>query len=149
MFEVLKKILSRNELEKLEDALIITVPTGYELFGEFLIEKHENKYVVTKYKTHLRETFYSLQNATIFAMLYKRNKVVDAKRMLELDILLESAYADLIRYKDRGTDFETHLVSEAKFQEARHRKFTVTKEISTYLTETKMWQEGRYREAVK
>lgn len=149
MFEILKKILSKNEIQKLEDALIITVPDGYELFGEYLISKKGNKFVVSKYKTHLNESFYSVQNATIFAILYKRNKVVAAKRMLELDILLESANADLIRYKDYGIEYESKVIAAAKFEEARHRKFLVSNEIRDYVTDAKTWQEGRYREAVK
>ena len=149
MFDILKQILSKNEIQKLEDALIITVPDGYELFGEYLISKNENKYVVSKYKTHLSESFYSLQNATIFSILYKRNKVVAAKRMLELDILLESASADLIRYKDYGSDYEAKVIASTKFEEARHRKFLVSNEIRDYVTDSKTWQEGRYREAVK
>jgi hypothetical protein len=149
MFAMLKQILSKDELSKLEDTLIITVPGGYSLFGEFLISKNNNKYVVSKYTTNLEEQFYSLQNATIFAILHKRNKVAEMRRMLELDILLESANADLIRYKDRGTDLETMIISSAKFQEARHRKFLVSTEISEYLRETRLWQEGRYKEAAK
>jgi hypothetical protein len=141
--------LSKNEIKKLEDALIITVPDGYELFGEYLISKDDTKYIVTKYNTFLEESFYSLQNATIFVTLYKRNKVVEAKRMLELDILLESSNADIIRYKEHGHDYETRIIASAKYEEARHRKFLVSNEIKDYLTESKSWQEGRYREAVK
>lgn len=149
MFDILKKILSKDEIKKLEDALIITVPDGYELFGEYHISKHKNKYVVTKYKTYLEESFYSLQNATIFATLHKRNKVVESKRILELDILLESSNADLLRYKDHGSDYEAKIIASAKYEEARHRKFLVSNEIKTYLSDAKSWQEGRYREAVK
>ncbi len=149
MFDILKKILSKNEIKKLEDALIITVPAGYELFGEYLISKEKNKYKVEKYHTHLTEYFYSLQNATIFTTLYKRDKVAEARRMLELDILLESANADIIRYKEYGSDYEAKIIASAKFEEARHRKFVVSSEISTYLSEAKIWQEGRYREAIK
>lgn len=149
MFEILKGILSKNEISKLQDTLIITVPEGYELFGEYLISKENNRYKVIKYHTDLEEYFYSLQNATIFATLYKRNKVVESKRMLELDILLESANADIIRYKTHGKDFEARIIASAKFEEARHRKFTVSHEIMNYLSDAKNWQEGRYREAVK
>lgn len=149
MFDILKKILSKDEIKKLEDALIITVPDGYELFGEYHISKNKNKYVVTKYKTYLEESFYSLQNATIFATLHKRNKVVESKRILELDILLESSNADLLRYKDHGSDYEAKIIASAKYEEARHRKFLVSNEIKTYLSDAKSWQEGRYREAVK
>lgn len=149
MFDILKKILSKNEIKKLEDALIITVPDGYELFGEYLISKDQTKYVVSKYKTHMTESFYSLQNATIFTTLYKRDKVAEARRMLELDILLESANADLIRYKDYGSTYEAKIIASAKFEEARHRKHLATTEISRYLSDAKMWQDARYREAIK
>ena len=141
--------MSKKEISKLSDALIITVPDGYELFGEYLISKHENRYLVEKYSTDLSVYFYSLQNATIFATLYKRDKVVEAKRMIELDILLESANADIIRYKNRGNDYEARIISSAKYEEAKHRKYTVSEEIKNYLHDAKMWQEGRYREAVK
>ena len=149
MFDTLKRILSKDELSRLEDTLIITVPDGYQLFGEYDIEKESNRYVVYKIKTDLAERFYSLQNAVIFAILYKRNMIVEAKRMIELDILLESANADLIRYKDRGSDLESRIISSAKFQEARHRKFIVSSEITDFLKETRQWQEARYRRAIK
>lgn len=149
MFNTLKKILSKDELSRLEDTLIITTPEGYELFGEYTIIKEGNRYCVSKRKTDLAEYFYSLQNATIFAILYKRNMIAGAKRMIELDILLESANADLVRYKDRGNDLETKIISSAKFQEARHRKFIVSSEITDFLNETRQWQEARYKRAIK
>lgn len=148
-FDILKRIFNKTELQKLEETLIITVPEGYELFGEFLISKVDNKFCVTKYKTALEENFYNLQNATIFVILYKRNMVADAKRMLELDILLESANADLMRYKDYGSTIEARVIADAKFEEAKNRKIKVSFEIAGYLKNTKLWQENRYKEAIK
>lgn len=148
-FDILKRIFNKTELQKLEETLIITVPSGYELFGEFLISKENNKFCVTKYNTALEEYFYNLQNATIFTILYKRNMVADAKRMLELDILLESANADIIRYKDYGSTIEARVIADAKFEEAKNRKHRVTAEITGHLKNTKLWQENRYKEAIK
>lgn len=149
MFDLIKKLLSKKELKKLEEALVITVPEGYQLFNEYLITKQNNRYRVIKYGTDLEVYFYNMQNATIFTTLYKRDKVVEAKRMVELDVLLESAHADIIRYKNRGNDLESRIISSAKFEEARHRKFIVSSEIAEYSKEAKIWQEGRYKEAVK
>lgn len=149
MFEIVKSLLSTNEIKKLEETLIITVAEGYQLFGEFLISKIDNRYRVTKYNTGLEAYFYNLQNATIFVILYKRNKVVELKRMLELDVLLESANADLIRYKNRGTDLDSKIISYTKFEEARHRKYVVSKEILEFSQDAKTWQETRFKEAIK
>ncbi len=152
MFEILKNLLSQKEISKLEETLIITVPGGYELFAEYLISKSKVGYKVKKYKTDLNEHFYSLQNATIFAILHKRNKIVEAKRMRELDMLLENANAEIELHKKHGTTFqdtEAKMIAFSKYEEARHKKKIYGSEVSEYLSETKSWQEGRYREAVK
>ncbi len=152
MFEILKNLLSEKEISKLEETLIITVPGGYELFAEYLISKSKVGYKVKKYKTDLNEHFYSLQNATIFAILHKRNKIVEAKRMRELDMLLENANAEIELHKKHGTTFqdtEAKMIAFSKYEEARHKKKIYGSEVSEYLSETKSWQEGRYREAVK
>ena len=152
MFEILQNLLNPNEIKKLTDTLIITIPGGYELFGEYRIIKEKNTYKVSKYSTFLDETFYSLQNATIFSTLHKRNKVVEAKRIIELDLLLESANASIERYKYRGTmsaDKDSRIIADAKYEEAKYRKKIINFEISDYLSESKIWQEGRFREAVK
>lgn len=152
MFEILKNLLSEKEISKLEETLIITVPGGYELFAEYFIAKAKVGYKVKKYKTDLNEHFYSLQNATIFAILHKRNKIVEAKRMRELDMLLENANAEIELHKKHGITFqdtEAKVIAFSKYEEARHKKKIYSSEVAEYLSETKSWQEGRYREAVK
>lgn len=152
MFEILQNLLSKQEIEKLEDSLVITVPGGYELFGEYTIIKQKSGYKVSKYNTDLDEHFYSLQNATIFASLYKRNKIVDAKRMIELDVLFEGTGAEMERHKNHKFDkslTEAEIISFSKYEEARHKRYVLSQEIKEYLRETKNWQEGRFREAVK
>ena len=100
----------------------------------------------------MNEHFYSLQNATIFAILHKRNKIVEAKRMRELDMLLENANAEIELHKKHGTTFqdtEAKMIAFSKYEEARHKKKIYGSEVSEYLSETKSWQAGRYREAVQ
>ena len=152
MFEILKSLLSQAEIEKLSESLIITIPGGYELFGEYTINKVKIGYSVRKYRTALDEHFYSLQNATIYAILHKRNKIVEAKRMLELDILYENANAELERHRKHGLTFQdsdARYIAFSKYEEARHKRKIYGSEIQNYLQETKVWQETRFREAVK
>jgi hypothetical protein len=152
VFDVIRGLISQKELDKLSENLIITVPGGYELFGQYLISKKKVGYKVTKYNTALSEHFYSLQNATIFSILHKRDKIVGAKRILELDVLLENANAEIERHKQHGAkakDNETKLIAFSKYEEARHKKKIYGSEVAEYLAETKSWQETRYREAVK
>lgn len=152
MFEILQKLFDKNDIRKLEQTLIITIPGGYELFGEYTIIKEKTGYSVNKYGTHLNEHFYNVQNATIYVSLHKRNMIAEAKRLIELDILLEGANAEMERHKNHKYEKslkESEIISFSKHEEARHKRYILLQEVKDYMRETRSWQEGRFREAVK
>lgn len=152
MFEIFQKMFSKQEIKDLTESLIIDVANGYELFGEYLVTKKDRKYQLTKYGTALDVTFYSLQNAIIYATSDKRNKVMETKRILELDILLEGANSGIITYKnytEKVKDVESKIVGYNKLNEAKLRKKSIVNEIEKYMRETKSWQESRFKQAIK
>lgn len=151
MFEIFQAFFEKRYYNKIKNTLIIELDDGYELFGQYTIHKEKNVYVVKKYNTALYECFYNLKNATIFTILYERNKVTSCKRIQELDVLLESTHASLERYKTKFTTSkiaENRDISLAKFNEAKHKKYVIKTEIENYIKETKKWQESRFKQLV-
>ena len=152
MFGILQKILSKNEIELLADSLIITVGNGYELFGEYRISPVKNKFVVTRYSVHLNKEFFSLKNAIVWATLDKRNHIVDANRISDLDVLLEGAAASMDLHRvlsDRATTLDTKSIHVTKMREAQLKHQHLQHEISSYIRETKRWQNQRFKQAIK
>ena len=152
MYEILKTLFSKKKLELLSDSLIISLPNGYELFGEYLISKQKNVYTVSKYYTDLNESFYSLQNATVYCIFHKRNDIVRTKRITEIDLLLEGARANIQLYKSKiqsCKDIEIKSIFLNKLNEAvLHRKHILS-EMEDYATDSRKWQERRFKEAIK
>ena len=150
-FHILQSIFNKEEFKKITETLIIQVPGGYELFGKYVISKNNNVYVVNKYQTDLNVSFYSVKNATIYTILYERNRLDEVRRILELDVLLEGTVASMERYKQQyqnGNQTDNRDISLAKFTEAKHKKYLINNEIDEYIKETKMWQESRFKQLI-
>ena len=95
MFSILKKLLSKEEIQQLAEMLVIEGKSGYELFDEYSIEKTDMGYIVKKYKTFVEHSFFNLRNAVVWATLDKRNKILDANSVVTLDLQLQSTLASL------------------------------------------------------
>ncbi len=152
MFEILHNLFSKKELNKLINSLIVDLPDGYELFGEYIISRKPKKYTLTKYYSNLSETFNSLQNAIIYATFHKRNKVYESKRILELDVLLEGSKMEIDLYLKNlklSKNLETYSIRYNKLNEAKLKRDYLVAEIEKYMLETKSWQEKRFKEAMK
>jgi len=152
MFEKFKRLITDNDLAALEKALVITTNGGYELFGEFFIKPTNNKFIVEKYHTSLTEEFHSLRNAVAWATMYKRERVGDANRVLDLDLMLEGTVVNLevhTQLYKKAKDIDKKLIYSAKLQEDKLKKTMITAELNRYILNSKTWQEKRFKEAVK
>ncbi len=152
MFSILKKLLSKDEINKLEETLIIEDENGYVLYGEYAIVKHDIGFKVTKFNTHLEETFYTLRNAVIWTSLDKCNKILEAKDVSNLDKMLEGtlASADLHKKLSMKTkNLENKSLYYAKLQEDRVKKRYLLAKLDQYAETVKAWQYKRYKQVTK
>jgi hypothetical protein len=152
MFQILKRILSKNEIEQLSNKLVIEDGKGYELYGEYSIRPSGNMYKTIKFTTFTEHKFYSLRNAAVWVSLDKTNQIIDAQRVLELDKVLEGALinAEIHRKLYKNTkSLEAKSLYYAKLQEDNTKRQYVVNQLETYVSKVKAWQEKCFKEAAK
>lgn len=153
MYNLLKSLLSKEELSGLSGIVIIEDgDNGYVLFNEYHIVKKKNMYHLTHFDTYLDLYFYSVRNAIIYATLDKRNKVMEAANVLNLDKLLEGALANLGLYSvliEKTKIKENKALYNAKLQEDKSKKRQILRQLDSYAREVKNWQFRRFEEAKK
>ena len=87
-------MLSKAEMSNIAENLVYTNDDGsYTLYSEYFVYPLNGRYRASKYKTYTEYDFSSLKSALCWAIMDKRNLVVEANRVIELDILLEGAMA--------------------------------------------------------
>lgn len=152
MFEIVKKILNKSEIDKLSQKLIISTNTGYELYGEYSITKTNTGFKVQKYHTHLDKDFYSLKNAVIWTTMDKKNDIVDSDSITYLDTILEGLDTNIEVYKNlcnKSSNYEAKIIYYAKLNEAKSKRAVIIDRIETYSEKAKFWQYKKYEEALK
>ena len=152
MFQILKKLLSKDEIERLSDKLVIEVRDGYELYGEYSIRPMGNMYKASKFNTFTEHKFHSLRNAAVWVSLDKTNKVMDAQHVLELDKILEGAIANAElhqRLYKSTKSLDAKSLYYAKLQEDNAKRKYVTSQLDSYVNQVKTWQEKCFKEAAK
>ncbi len=152
MYNILKRIFSEDEIKTLNELIVYNTKQGYELFGEFSITKVNGSYLVSKLTSNLSETFYNLKNAVVWATMHKRNMIIDANRVRDLDRTLESTLVSMTVHTklcEKTKDLDTRLIYSAKLQEDRVKRKLVIRELESYILNTKNWQEKQFKLAIK
>jgi hypothetical protein len=148
-FDILKRLLDEKNLNFIRSKTVINLDNGYELFGEYTIQKTNNRYAVSKYYTALDISFYSLKNAVLWVTMHKRNKMHDTNRIFQLDTLLESNYfllknnTALIKKK---SDEEARGILVAKISESQAKISQINENLYNYTEEVKKWQFKLFKE---
>jgi hypothetical protein len=151
-FDILKNMFNSSDLSSLMDLIIYDTKNGYELFGEYAVTKKNNQFIVTKKKTDLKEVFYNKKLAVVWVTMYKRNRLTDANRIKDLDIMLEGAEVSLEQHKKlhaEATDLDKKSLNFIKLQEDRVKKNAIIEELDRYVLNARNWQLTRFKEATK
>jgi hypothetical protein len=153
MYNILKKLLSEQELRGLSGIVVIEDGDGYVLFNEYKITPIKNKkYLLTSFNTHLRVTFYSLRNAVIYATLDKRNRVAECSSILMFDQLLEGTEANIQLHNQlikKTKNPDSRGLYEIKLVEDKNKKSQIQHNLNQYAKEVKKWQYRQFTEAAK
>lgn len=153
MFKILTKLLDRVELESLSNHIVIDDGKDkYQLYNQYSIEKSKGKYTMSKFHTHTTETFSMLRNAVIYTALDKQNRIMDAKRIVELDRLLEDASICIELYgklSARAKDIDQKTIYLAKLNEDTLKKARIEEELAGFAVKNNRWQEENFKRARK
>lgn len=145
----IEKIMTSELIGDLEDIVIFQNSDGsYDLFNTYVIEKKSDKeYFVSMKKTHTEHSFYSMKNAVTWCIFDKRNRIVQANRILLLDNQLGGLDVDIqlhTKIFKNSKNSEDKLIFLAKLNEDKLKKKTVTDELYTYINDSKQWQTKRF-----
>ena len=152
MFNIVKKIFNRDEINHLAESLVIKSDVGYELYNKYRITKSNDRFRVQKFSYHTTKNFYSLRNAVIWTTLDKKNQILGAEDIIRLDMKLEGLDTNIQIYKhlcDKSKNYEAKIVYYAKLNEDKLKRKTIMEKIESYSQQVKIWQNKMYDEAVK
>lgn len=152
MFDIVKKIFNKNEINHLAESLVIKSDIGYELYNKYSITKRNEKFTVRKFNTHVNKSFYSLRNAVIWTTFDKKDYIVDSEIIVKLDIKLESLDTNIQLYKNlcnKSKNYDSKIIYFTKLDENKLERQYILGRIESYSQQVKNLQNKMYMEAIK
>lgn len=150
----LERIFNEAILRKVKDIIIVKDASkdSYELFGEYFLSRQPDCIRVTKKNSDVLFDFGSMKSAVTWIALDKRNKVLQSKRIIEIDSKLSSAKLDLMiqeRLNRKSADTETKILHLIKAEETRLKIKNLLSELNTFAQEAKEWQLKKFDDSNK
>jgi hypothetical protein len=143
----LSELIPKKDIKSLQDIVIFQDENGdYVLFNKYTIHKSDVGYTVSIDHIHNTYVFYSLKNATVWCTLDKRNKILEASTVLNLDQKLAGLDSSIVIQSSlvkRAKNDDDKLVYIAKLSQARAVKRKVLREIDDFIVDSKRWQLSR------
>lgn len=138
-----------TDLEKTVADIIIleNANGGYELFNKYDLYKKNNFVKVVVRHTYTVKEFSSLKIAVSWCIFDKRNKIVEAKRLEQLDQLLTGISVSIHAHKKTlavSSNIDHKLIVSAKLSNDQHKKKLLIHEISGLIQNSKNWQLGQF-----
>lgn len=136
--------LIQKVLAGLVDKLIYEDENQWVLFERYKIIKKENVFEVTKSGTYIKHSFHVLRHATAWCILDKYNKIIPAKRIIELDKILAGKLWDRenhIRLQRKINNYEVYR-DKMLFDISRQKQ--ILDELDKYINMAKKCQQQGY-----
>lgn len=152
VFDIVKKIFSKDEINHMAESLIIKSDIGYELYNKYCITKKDNRFQVIKFHTYTCNDFYSLRNAVIWTTFDKKNHIIDGNTIMILDMKLEGLDTNIEIYKNlckTSKNYESKILYFTKLNEDKLKRKALLEKIESYSKQVKIWQEKMFEQAVK
>jgi hypothetical protein len=138
----------RSVYKDLLKTLIYTNESGdFILFEKYVIHKRKGHYEVEKTNVAHQLQFTSVKNAATWAILDHHNKIVEAKRVCELDAALTSILVDKgihMKLQSSGS-LESREINRDKFLHDVHRQNRFRQELDKYIIMAKSCQERGFK----
>jgi hypothetical protein len=128
---------------KVANQLIYFDDTKYILFEKYEIKKKSKYYIVYRRTDEKSFNFNKLKNATTWVILDRYNKLNEARRVIELDLKLESVKMDKIIHAklSKKKDLEQALVHMDKLQQDLDRQTKFQRELDKYIIMARSFQQ--------
>jgi hypothetical protein len=153
MFKILKRILDKDNMDEVKKHIIYPDENGYVMYDEYIIKSLKSgDFTIEKFNTYTSKHFNSLRNAVMWATLDKSNKIMYAKKVEELDILLASTDSHIqIQKRLLKSTKSTDSISLAytKLNEESLKKNNIVKELEHFVGLSKVLQEQRFDKLTK
>jgi len=152
VFKRFQKLFDKADLLEMSKDIIYEDNGKYILLETYEISKSDKGFTLHKNGVHMERVFCNARNAIVYATLDKRNKIMDAKKVVELDRVLEDSNNSMELHKklaDRAKDLDTKTIYLAKLQEAKLKKDHINEQLDDYIIEVKKWQNARFAQAAK
>jgi hypothetical protein len=140
--------IARSMFKELLNTLIYTDDGGnYILFDKYTIYKKKGYYQVVKYGVVSEMIFTSVKNAATWAILDHHTKIVEARRVAELDALLTSVLVDKsihLKMQTSGS-LEAREINRDKFLHDMYKQNRFRQELDKYIIMAKSCQERGFK----
>jgi hypothetical protein len=148
IFQKIEKTIHKDDLKHLQDLSIFQDSTGtYQLFNKYTITKINGSYEVGFFTSSSTVVFWELKNAVTWCTFDRRNKIMDSKRILELDKKLARLDANIIVHQKmvkNSKNNEEKLIYLAKLGEERLMLKRLTEELNDFIIDSKLWHTKRF-----
>lgn len=131
-------------IPELTSRLIYDTEDGnYVLFNEYVICKNNGQYQVFRYRDDNKFVFGSLRNATAWSILDWYNKIIESRRVLELDKLISSIKVDQLIHKKLQTkgNLENREINRDKLLHDLDKQNRFQHELDKYIIMAKTCQQ--------
>jgi hypothetical protein len=153
MFKILKRILDKDNIDEVKKYIIYPDENGYIMYDEYLIKTPKSgDFVIEKFNTYTVKKFNSLRNAVMWATLDKSNKIMYAKKVEELDILLASTESHIqIQQRLVKSTKTTDSLSLAytKLNEESIKKNSIVRELEHFVGLSRVLQDQQFNKLSK
>jgi hypothetical protein len=148
LVQKIEKTIHKDELKHLQDLSIFQDTTGsYQLFNKYTITKTNGSYEVGFFTSSSTMLFWELKNAVTWCTFDRRNKIMDSKRIVELDKKIARLDANISvhqRMVKNSKNNEEKLIYLAKLGEERLMLKRLTDELNDFILDSKSWHAKRF-----
>lgn len=145
----IEKVIQKHSIGELTDIVVYQEEDGsFNLFNQYVIRKIDNThYEVSMITTMTQHVFTKLRNAVAWCTHDKRNQIMDAKRIIELDRHLDGAQTAIDIYSEmakKAKNIEYKLIYLAKLTEEKSKKRSFSDEMDDFVEKSRIWQIKRF-----
>lgn len=138
-------------VKRINDLLIIRQGDSYHLFGQYIITRENDLYLVSCLRNNDINNlkFSQLKHAVTWCVFHKNNKFKDLLKITELDEKLDGLQAtinNLKRLVDKA-DVEKKHIYLAKLSEDKIKKQAAQKAMSFFIDTSKYWQNKSFKDS--
>lgn len=148
LLQKIEKTINRTDINVLKDLSIFQDQTGtYQVFNKYTITKTDNGYEVGFFTSNNTVLFWTLKNALTWCTFDRRNRIMDSKRIFDLDKKIAGIETDIILHQKmirKSKSNEEKLIYLAKLGEEKLHLRRFTEELTDYINDSKSWHAKRF-----